>query len=795
MASHRCPDPDRGYRRQHPGVEGIGPKTATKLLEQYGSVDGIFANLDSIKGKRRDNLEKARDFLPLARELVTLKDDLDMRLDLDDARAGKIDAPALTRIFKELGFRRHQADLARLIGSSPEPSATTVSRADVKRPPGPDTTAEPATLFDSALSQRPDTTAVAPDSESAGVAPTPQTISLVTAAPGCDYRTLTTAQQLDDLVATLDRQKIVAVDTETIGLGHRSALCGICLSWQPMAGVYIPVRSPDPTSHLDIQTVLAKLGPKLEDPELPKCGHNIKYDMMVLRHAGVVLRGVVFDSMVAAHLLGLPGRSMDDLALALLQHETIPISQLIGPRPRTKNSPKQKTMDQVPLDQITPYAAEDADITLRLYETLAPKLDEAGMKRLAQDVEMPLIDVLVDMEQAGIRVDPAVLGQQKAELAKRISQLKDDFAQHVGQDVNIDSPRQLADVMFNKMGLPVVKRTKTGPSTDSQVLEKLCDREDLTEDQAALPRLIIEYRTLAKLVNTYLDNLTESIDPADGRTHASFNQTGAATGRLSSSGPNLQNIPIRTDVGRQIRRAFVADPGPPAQRLISADYSQIELRILAHLSEDAALISAFETDQDIHTAVAAEVFGLDPGEVTAAQRNHAKMINFGIVYGITPFGLARRVDSLDVAGARELIDGYKQRFSGIESFLARCVQEAIEMGYVTTMLGRRREIRQMTSHNANTRSLGERLAINTVVQGSAADLIKLAMVNLHWRIERESLPMKLLLQIHDELVVEAPADQAEAMSQIVRDEMSTAMQLKVPLKVDLGIGEDWYSAK
>ena len=606
------------------------------------------------------------------------------------------------------------------------------------------------------------------------------------------YTAITTEAQLDDLVETLHTQPIISVDTETIGLGRRSKLCGICLAWEAGAGVYVPVRSPDPASHLDAETVLNKLRSVLEDPDRPKCGHNIKYDMLVLRHAGLELRGVAFDTMIAAFLLGLPGRSLDDLALSQLRHETIRISELIGPRGRGL---KQKTMDQVPLERITPYAAEDADVTLRLYEAFVPMLQEQGMGALSSDVEMPLIEVLVEMEWSGIRVDPAVLAQQKQALGQRITDLRNRFEDMVGQGVNIDSPKQLADVMFNKMGLPVVKRTKTGPSTDNEVLEKLCDREDLTEEQAAIPRLIVEYRQLAKLVNTYLDNLRDSVDAKTGRVHASFNQTGAATGRLSSSGPNLQNIPIRTEIGRQIRRAFIAEPGPPPHVLISADYSQIELRILAHLSDDAALIEAFEKDMDIHTAVAAQVFGVKPEGVTPQQRGHAKTINFGIIYGVTAYGLARRIESLNVAAAKVLIADYRNQFPGIDAFLDMCIQQAVDLGCVTTMLGRRRPIRQIQSANANTRSLGERLAINTAVQGSAADLIKLAMVRLHRRIRDENLPMKLLLQIHDELVVEAPQDRADEMAAIVRDEMQNAMTLKAPLKVDIGIGADWFNAK
>jgi DNA polymerase I len=396
------------------------------------------------------------------------------------------------------------------------------------------------------------------------------------------------------------------------------------------------------------------------------------------------------------------------------------------------------------------------------------------------------------MEFNGIRVNPQVLAEQKTELAQRMVQLRDQIHEAAGEPFNIESPKQLADILFQKLKLPVTKKTKTGPSTDIEVLERLCELENIDAPRLVVPKLMVEYRQLSKLVGTYLDALRDSINPRTGRVHATFHQTGAATGRLSSSGPNLQNIPIRTELGRQIRKAFVAEPG---HQLISADYSQIELRILAHLSEDPALMEAFRAGLDIHAAVAAQVFNVPLDQVTREQRGHAKVINFGIVYGVTPYGLARRIEGLDVERATQLIRDYKMRFAGIGAFLEKCIQQAEELGYVTTMMGRRRAIQQIRSANRNQRSLGERLAINSVVQGSAADLIKLAMVNLHRRIERERLPMKLLLQIHDELVLEAPVDAAPAMAEIVRAEMETAMKLRVPLKAEAATGADWLAAK
>ena len=746
------------------GVPGIGPKTAASLIRSYGSIDGVLAHLDEIKGKRRENLEAARDRLGLNRELVTLRSDVPLDFDLDAARCDRIDVAALVRLFETLGFRRHARDVAALGGTAvgrdqaAEPAADRIAASLFEQPPSPETTAPP---------------------------PSP--------THDGDYEAITTGAQLAALVSALRDAELISVDTETIGLGRQAPICGLSFAWRPSAGVYVPTASPDPGSHLDLDTVLDALRPVLEDPARPKCGHNLKYDGLVLRHAtgartaGITLRGIAFDSMVASQLLGFPGRGLDELAARLLDHTMIPISSLIGPR-----GGEQATMDQIPLDTVAPYAAEDADITLRLHDLLEPMVAEAGMAALAA-VEMPLVEALTAMEYHGIRVDPDELLRQKQTLIERIDALRQRIYDAAGETFNLDSPRQLGDILFKKLRLPIGRRGKTGPSTDVEVLERLAAREDLPPEKLVVARLIVAYRQFTKLVNTYLDNLRASIDKADGRVHASFAQLGAATGRLSSHGPNLQNIPVRTDIGRQVRKAFVADPG---HRLICADYSQIELRILAHLSEDPALLDAFRRDLDIHVAVAAEVYGAAPDAVTPEQRNNAKIVNFSIIYGVTPYGLARRIEGLDEAAAKALIGDYRRRFPGIDRFLHQCVEQALTHGHVETMLGRRRRIPQLASHSPATRALGERLAINTVVQGSATgDLIKTAMVNLHRRIHRDSLPLRLLVQIHDELLLEAPAGAAAEQAAIVRAEMEGAMQLRVPLKVDIGIAEDWLAAK
>lgn len=748
-----------------PGVTGIGPKTAAKLLDRFHTVDNLVANTDQLKGKQKENLEAAiaSGKLDLSRQLVTLRRDVDCEVSLDDAGVGGIDGGALRGVFKQLGFHRHITDLDRLLNND---------KTTDQDEPAPGLFG--ATLFDAGSTE-----------QDAAVD--------LRKAESCSYRAITTRADLENLVQTLKKQPLLAVDTETIGLGHRTELCGICLGWEKDAAVYIPIASPNPQDHLDRKTVIHLLKPVLEDPSIPKCGHNIKYDLLVLKHAGVDLRGIMFDSMIGAFLTGMPGQGMDALALSMLGRELIPITDLIGPRKNASGRKvEQKTMDRVPLDIVTPYAAEDADVTLQLTHLLRAKIDEMQMGRLNDEVETPLITVLADMEDAGIRVDPQELDRQRQSLQTRIDGLRDEIHEAAGGAFNIDSTRQLAEVLFTKLGLPVIKKTKTGISTDAEVLEKLCEHDDLDEEQQRVPRLVVEYRQLTKLVGTYLANLKDAIREDTGRIHATFHQTGAATGRLSSSGPNLQNIPIRTEVGRDIRKAFVAEPG---HRLVSADYSQIELRMLAHLSDDENLIQAFADGVDIHTAVAAQVFDLKLEAVTSEQRGYAKIINFGIIYGVTPYGLARRIEGLDVDGAKKLIADYKARFTGIDRFLGQCVDHAVQHGYVTTMLGRRRWIEEVNARNPQRRALGERLAINSVVQGSAADLIKLAMVNLHQRVTDHSLPMRLLLQIHDELVIEAPGTEAAAMSEVLREVMESAMTLKAPLRVDVGIGSDWYETK
>jgi len=780
-----------------PGVPGIGPKTAAQLIAEFGTLDAVVAEATEdkpkkdwkIKGKRRENIAATADALPLSKELVTLRVDAPVDFGLDDASLDAFDLPALLPILKELGFNRYQDDLKAIVGiaedaAKPAPRSAGLGFGD--------------SLF-------------------ASLEPAP-------VAQG-DYRCVKTASELDELRVALEAANIIAIDTETTSpRPMRAELVGLSFATESGQGWYVPVRSPEPQSHLDQQTVLETLRPVLEDPTKPKLGHNLKYDLLVLRRHGVELRGFTApdagasasgDSMIASYLIDASrsSHSMDALALALLQRTNVSLKELIG------TGKKQKTFDQIPLEQASAYAAEDADVTLQLCDLQHKQVEAMQLGELYRDIELPLVDVLAELEWNGILVDPDELDRQRERLEAKIVELKDaidDAAMDsLGYTFDIDSPKQLSQALFAKpdaeapgLGIKPIKKTKTGFSTDAEVLQKLTD--DVTVE-SPIPSLVLDYRQLSKLVSTYLAALKDEIHPETKRIHASFNQTVAATGRLSSSDPNLQNIPIRTDVGREIRKAFVA---PEGRVLITADYSQIELRILAHLSEDPGLCAAFERGEDIHAAVAAQVHGVPLDEVTREQRSGAKMVNFGIVYGITAFGLARRLGCSNTE-ADEIITGYKKRFAGITTFLEECVAQARRHGYVETMLKRRRPINDIDSNQPNRRSLAERMAINSVVQGSAADLIKLAMIDLHRLIEGstsspageastrsggeggapELRDVLMLLQIHDELVFEAPETTAEPAAALIVDRMQRAMTLRVPLVVDFGLAGNWFEGK
>ena len=762
-----------------PGVEKIGLKTAAQLIQQYDSIEGIFENIDEIKGKRRENLEKARTQLDLSRELVTLKRDAPLDFSIEQARVKPLDLQKILPLFQELELKRYEQVVRELAGGDPTFAAPTPTTRKER-------VAELAQKTDAILDKG----------------------DYDTAETG-DYSAIVTPDQLKDLVDTLSTQEIISFDTETDGLEREAMLCGLSFSWKPKQGVYVPVRSPQPEDHLDTDTVLSALKPILENPALPKCGHNLKFDAGILIRNGVKLQGAIFDTLLASQLVDArtPSHNLDTLALLHLEHKMISFEELITDADRETpadeaadlgelfeaEAKQQKTIDEVPLDQATIYAAEDADIALRLHHFLAPKLDEMGITDLARDIESPLAPILAEMEYNGIVCDKEELKRQSIVISELVDARQKEIHEIVGYPCNIDSPRQLAQVLFEELGFKPVKRTRGGKvSTDVTVLEALSLREDINDPKTSVPRLIIEYRQFRKLQSTYLAQLQNAVDPKTQRIHTHLYQLTTATGRLKSDHPNLQNIPVRTEIGRQLRRAFRA---PEGHKLICADYSQIELRILAHFSEDESLIETFTQDLDIHTAVASQVFEVPADSVTRELRDKAKTINFGIIYGVSPTGLSRRIKGMRVKEAAALIDDYKTRFPGIDRFLQQCVQQASDHGYVSTLTGRRRAIPEIYATNRSRRSLGERLAINTVVQGSAADLMKAAMVHVQHRIDKDQLPLKMLLQIHDELVLETPESLAAEHAAIVCEEMEKAMSLRVPLRTEAGIGDNWMTAK
>ncbi|HUT01097.1 MAG TPA: DNA polymerase I [Phycisphaerae bacterium] len=718
-----------------PGIPGVGPKTAARLIRQYGTAEGVVEHAGELTPRLKENVLAGAGTLAVSRRLVTLDRDVPIELDLAAMSWTGIDGEKVRPILAELGFNRLMDQLDAL-GVGGEGTVDVQAAAEARGR---------------------------------------------TSAADFDYRCVETPEALEALAGRLAGVNRLAVDTETTSTRPMQAeLVGLSLSWEPGRAYYLPVAGPLGATTLPVDLVREKLAPLLADEGVEKIGHNLKYDMIVLAQAGLPLAGPMFDTMVAAHVLDSTRMTykLDALAAELLEHHCIPIEELIG---RGKN---QISMSAVPVEVVVPYAAEDADVTLRLAGVLRERLAEEGLEWLFADLEMPLVPVLMEMERRGIIVDPEVLNRQASALSVEADELRERVLQLAGHRFNVDSPRQLAVVLFEEMNLPVLKKTKTGPSTDSSVLEELAIRGEL-------PAVVLDYRKLTKLLGTYLKALGQYIHPRTGRVHTSFHQAGTATGRLSSSDPNLQNIPVRTEEGRKIRTAFVA---PDGWVLLSADYSQVELRVLAHLCEDETLCAAFRAGQDIHRAVAGEVFGVAPEAVTPEQRARAKTVNFGIIYGQTAFGLSVSL-RIPRGEAAEFITKYRNRFPKIDEFLGQCVLAAKRQGYVETIFGRRRRIAEIDSRNPQRRAAAERLAINSVVQGSAADLIKRAMVNVSRRIDRERRPSRMLLQIHDELVFEVPAGDVESERAAIVEEMAGAIELRVPLKVDVGVGANWMEAK
>jgi DNA polymerase-1 len=707
-----------------PGVDKCGPKTAVKWLKEWGSLDEVMAHADEIGGKIGDNLRAALNQLPLSRELATIRCDLDLGCSPADLRREEKDLPALLEALKRYEFNSWLQELS---GDEPGNESGTVET---------------------------------------------------------EYQTITTEKELDALLALMQKAELVAFDTETTSLDALQAeLVGLSFSVQAGRAFYLPVGHDyaGAPSQLDRKAVLASLKPLLEDPDLPKVGQHIKYDMNVLSLYGIDLQGVAFDTMLESYVLNSTGsrHDMDSLALKYLGRRTTHYEEVAG------KGAKQITFNQVRVEEASHYAAEDADITLQLHEHLWPRLGETPrLAALLRDIEVPLIPVLARMEQRGVLIDGDLLKRQSKEMAKQIHKLEQESHDAAGQPFNLGSPKQLQEILFEKLGLPVIRKTPTGqPSTAEDVLQELAvDYE--------LPSLILEYRSLSKLKSTYTDRLPEQINPRTGRVHTSYHQAVAATGRLSSSDPNLQNIPVRTPLGRRIRQAFIA---PEGWLIMACDYSQIELRIMAHLSGDPGLLEAFRDQVDVHQATASEVFGVPYKEVGNDQRRAAKAINFGLMYGMSAFGLSRQLN-IGRAEAQAYMDTYFMRYPGVQQFMEQTRESARDLGYVETLFGRRLYLPDIKASNGQRRQAAERAAINAPMQGTAADIIKRAMIEVdHW-LQKQNPAANLVMQVHDELVFEVRADQHEALEKAVVERMGAAAELDVPLVVDTGHGPDWDTA-
>ncbi|MCX5675054.1 MAG: DNA polymerase I [Planctomycetota bacterium] len=747
-----------------PGVPGIGEKTAVKLVAQYGALENLLAHAAEVKGKVGENLRAHREDALKSHELVRLDPSAPVAVALESCRTPEsFDQRPVVALFRNLGFNKFIDELS--TGGQSE-------------------------------------------------------------GQGIRAHIVETPAALAELAQALAGQEAFAFDTETTSVSPRQArLVGLSFAWAGDEGYYVPLLAPEPQRCLSLEAVRETLGPVLagvaassprrkagvgkgkgaaapdhplltqgaSDNDAQRAGHsqarrllvgqNVKYDLLVCRRAAIELAEPLFDTMVAAYLAN-PGRreyNLDALALDYFGYKKIPLESLLGAK---RN---ERTMDQAPIEQVADYSVEDACITWRLKEQLQKELDAKGVANLARDVEMPLVPVLAAMEETGVAVDTAVLADIAANLDSRLSRLEKQIYAGAGHEFAINSPQQLGAVLFEELALRPLKRTAKGgrPSTDADVLEELATRHPL-------PRLVLEYRQLAKLKGTYVDALPALVDPETGRIHTSFNQTVTATGRLSSSDPNLQNIPIRTEEGRQVRRAFV--PGEKGWVLLAADYSQIELRMLAHFSGDAALVRAFAADRDIHAFVAHQIYGVPEAEVTADQRRAAKIVNFSLIYGKTAYGLARDL-GIGVGEAEQFIDGYFARYKGVRAFTAEVLDRTRRDGYVTTILGRRRYIEGIAQMDPKRLNFPERTAINTAIQGSAADLIKVAMNRIWRRARRENRPSRLLIQIHDELIFETPAAAVPDEQAWITAEMTGAMELKVPLRVHLAAGKNWMEAE
>ncbi|MCX7562273.1 DNA polymerase I [Xanthomonadaceae bacterium XH05] len=737
-----------------PGVAKCGPKTAAKWLGQYGTLDGVIERAGEVGGKIGENLRAALHRLPMNRELVTIRTDVPLPEGPSDLALRERDAEALRGLYARYGFNQALRELDGGNGSS-------VGKAIVEK--------EPAKARGSAY-----VTATAPNPD----------IDPTLSAPG-EYETLLTPEAFAAWIEKLHAAPLIAFDTETDSLDPmRARLVGLSFSVEPGRAAYVPLAHDYPGAPVQLAQdhVLDALRPILEDPGKPKLGQHGKYDLHVMRRHGVVVRGYAHDTLLESFVLNSTAtrHDLDSLAQRYLGYQTIRYEDIAG------KGAKQIPFSQVDIDSATRYAAEDADICLRLHSTLSQKLaGEAALLSVYRDIEMPLVEVLTKVESNGVLIDINELRRQSRDLSARMLAIQTRAFDVAGRHFNLDSPKQLQALLFDEFELPVVVKTPTGqPSTNEEALEAIANEGN------ELPRLILDYRSLAKLRSTYTDKLVEIVNPDTGRVHTSYHQGGAATGRLSSSDPNLQNIPIRSEDGRRIRRAFIA---PSGRCILAFDYSQIELRIMAHLSGDAGLIAAFEQGLDIHRATAAEVFGVPLEKVEPNQRRAAKAINFGLIYGMGAFGLARQLD-VTRAEAQDYIALYFNRYPGVHDFMERTRQEARDKGYVETVFGRRLYLTEIHSRNANQRAGAERAAINAPMQGTAADIIKRAMRRVHDWLQPHADKALMIMQVHDELVFEADTAFTDPLIEAVRERMQGAAELRVPLIVDAGAGSNWDEA-
>ena len=715
-----------------PGVPKVGPKTAVRWLQEFGSVDEIIARADEVKGKIGESLRENIEKLKLSRQLATIKCDVELPIALEDLKQGQPDVAALRELYRDLGFRK----LLNALDESPA------------------------------------------DASGEEAAPAPR------AEVATDYITVLDQGTLDSWMDQLKAADRFAFDTETTSLDYNAArIVGVSFAVEPGRAAYVPLKHdyPGAPEQLARDAVLAGLQPLLEDPAVGKIGHHLKYDAHVLANHGITLRGIADDTMLQSYVLDSTGtrHDLDSVAKRYLDRDTIHYEDVAG------KGAKQIPFAEVPVEAAGPYAAEDADVALTLARTLRPRLTGVpALLAVYQDLELPLVPVLTRMEARGVRVDSALLATQTVELSARMGEVQTQAYELAGGPFNLGSPKQLQEILFGKLGLEPVRKTPKGqPSTAEDVLEILAHQHEL-------PRLIVEHRGLAKLVSTYTEKLPEMVDVVTGRVHTSYHQAVAATGRLSSSDPNLQNIPIRTEEGRRIRKAFVA---PEGSVLLAADYSQIELRIMAHLSADPGLVAAFEAGEDVHRATAAEVFGVALDQVSTDQRRSAKAINFGLIYGMSAFGLGRQL-SIPQGQAADYVARYFDRYPGVKRYMDATRERARELGWVETVSGRRLYLPEIDSRQHQRRQYAERSAINAPMQGTAADIIKRAMITVDAWLVGSGLDAHLIMQVHDELVFEVAIDQAEALGAQVRELMVAAGELSVPLVVDLGQGANWDEA-